>query len=158
MRLKKKVKYTLYIILIVIVIIIFNASVTFPSYNAKSLEAYLTEQIAWKNNGGTITDAYKIYGGSDQKLYLWYGFEEWNREKQEIESGASLPVVIRLNDQNEAVSHVIPEDGSNYTDSMKELFPLYVRIRMNHSGMPGSIRHSIDMQQDALPPLDEESS
>ncbi|TDL33090.1 hypothetical protein E2R51_10565 [Jeotgalibacillus sp. S-D1] len=158
MRLKKKVKYTLYITLLVIIIIIFNASVSFPSYNAKSLEAYLNNNIAQKTDGGIITDAYKIYGGNDQEMYLWYGFEVWNREQQDIEAGASLPVVIQLNDQNEPISHEIPEDGSNYTNSMKELFPLYVRIRMNDTDMPGSIRHSIDMQQDSLPPSDDDES
>ncbi|PPA69794.1 hypothetical protein [Jeotgalibacillus proteolyticus] len=158
MRLKKKVKYNLYGIALATVLLAINLLVPTPSYQTASLERYLEENIAWNNTGGVITDAYKIYGEKEDELYLWYTFEEWNRENQDIEAGASLPVVILLNEQEEAVGHKVPDDGSNYTNSVKELFPFYVRVRMNHDGVPLSLRQSINIQQKALPPVEEEEA
>ncbi|KIL52843.1 hypothetical protein [Jeotgalibacillus campisalis] len=158
MRLKKKIKYVLYALVTGVLILLFNLFFQVPDHQTRSVKKYLETNVAWNNQGGVITDGYKIYGGKDGELYVWYTFEEWNREKQQIDSGASLPLVILLDEENKAAGHKRPADGASYEESVKDLFPFYVRARMNHDTAPASIRQMISAQQEKLPPEEEENT
>ncbi|MEW9500967.1 hypothetical protein [Jeotgalibacillus marinus] len=157
MRLKRPAKYGLYMIILSLLILVFNLLFLLPKYDSASLDSYLEEKIAWKNEeDSVITDAYKIYGGNENELYLWYEFEEWNREKQEVVARGSSPMVVLLNEQREAVGHTTLRDGDEYVNNMKELVPFFVRMRMTTGDVPRSIEHAIEIQQADLPPEEEE--
>ncbi|KIL49554.1 hypothetical protein [Jeotgalibacillus soli] len=151
LRLKRPVKHGLYIIgAAITAIIVINGYFSSPSYQSEALHTYLEKEIAWKNHNGVITDAFKIYGSTDDELYLWYLFEEWDVDNQTVKSAASLPLIIELNNRGEAIGHKIPEDGALYPESMKELFPFHVSVRMPKNGAPSSIVQAVKMQQEDL--------
>ncbi|MGD7044576.1 hypothetical protein [Jeotgalibacillus proteolyticus] len=156
MRLKKKVRFGLYAFMAGILILLLNLFFQVPAHQADSVESYLKKNVAWNHHGGVITDGYKIYGGNEGELYVWYAFEEWNRETQQADSGASLPLVILLDSENQAAGHKKPADGASYHESLRELFPFYVRVRMDHDTAPPSLQQMIRDQQKNLPSEDED--
>ncbi|WP_404407494.1 hypothetical protein [Jeotgalibacillus malaysiensis] len=147
MRLKKSAKIGLTVIsLTTAAIIAVNIFASIPEYNANSASAYLKKELAFVNNQGEVTDSYKVYGGNEEELYIWYAFEEFLPEENDTGSGASLAVKL-LMENGRITGHEVPEEGELYEDSMKELFPWHVRWRMPSGDVPSSIEKEIDIKQ-----------
>lgn len=77
-------------------------------------------------------EAHKLYGARKKDsgiidVYLYYLYEGFNRDtKTESLSGGSVPVRLKLKKVEggyKAVGYKEAEDGSKYTDSIKEMFP-----------------------------------
>lgn len=147
MRLKKSAKTGLTVItLTTAMIIAVNVFASIPEYNADSASAYLKNELTYANNHGEITDSFKVYGGNEEELYIWYAFEEFLPGENETGSGASLAVKL-LMENGRVTGHEVPEEGELYEDSMKELFPWYVRWRMPSGDVPLAIEQEIDIKQ-----------
>ncbi|TFD99885.1 hypothetical protein [Jeotgalibacillus sp. R-1-5s-1] len=149
MKLKKSAKRGLWVIGIsVLAIFVLYVFVGTPSFDHAEAEEYLENEIAWTNEGGVVTDAFKVYGGNEEEIYVWYAFEEFITEQNDIGGGASIAVKLIIED-GIVIDHQIPEDGSLYTESMKELFPFHVRWRMPQA-MPLSLEKAIALEQAKL--------
>ncbi|WP_227394622.1 hypothetical protein [Jeotgalibacillus aurantiacus] len=149
MKLKKSAKRGLWVIgTTLLVIIALHTFVGNPSFNHAVAEEYLENEIAWTNEGGVVTDAFKVYGGNEEEVYIWYAFEEFITEKNDIGGGASIAVKLIVED-GIVTDHQIPEDGSLYMESMKELFPFHIRWRMPQA-IPLSLEKAIELEQSAL--------
>ena len=69
-------------------------------------------------------------------VYALVDGDSYYLEKGKIiqESGFSIPYRFTINEQNKEIKVLkeeIPEDGEDYGKSLKKLFPLKVRIRLN---------------------------
>ncbi|AJD90069.1 hypothetical protein JMA_07520 [Jeotgalibacillus malaysiensis] len=150
MKLKKSAKIGLTVIsLTTAAIIAVNMFASIPEYNADSASDYLKKELAYVSNQGAVTDSFKVYGGNEEALYIWYAFEEFLPEKNETGSGASLAVKLLMED-GRVTGHEVPEEGELYEDSMKELFPWHVRWRMPDGEVPLSLEKEIDIKQARL--------
>ncbi|MFB1082921.1 hypothetical protein [Jeotgalibacillus sp. JSM ZJ347] len=147
MRLKKSAKTGLTVItLTTAMIIAVNVFASIPEYHADSASAYLKKELAYVSGQGQVTDSFKVYGGNNGELYIWYAFEEFHAEENETGSGASLAVKL-LMENGRVIGHEVPEEGELYEDSMKKLFPWYVRWRMPSGDVPLAIEQEIDIKQ-----------
>ena len=147
MKLKKSAKNGLIVIALTTTIIMtVNLMVSVPAYNGASASDYLEREVAYTNNQGEVTDSFKVYGGNENELYIWYAFDEFLAAENETGSSASLAVKLLL-ENGKVVGHEVPEEGELYVDSMKELFPWHVRWRMPHGDVPSSIEREIEMEQ-----------
>ncbi|SFG98374.1 hypothetical protein [Sporolactobacillus nakayamae] len=76
-------------------------------------------------------EAHKLYGARKKdtgftEVYLYYLYEGFNREKKTEVDGGSLPVRVKLKKVGgsyKVVGYKEAEDGSKFTDSIKEMFP-----------------------------------
>ncbi|MBM7579531.1 hypothetical protein [Jeotgalibacillus terrae] len=147
MKLKKSARNGLIVIaLSTAVITVVNLMVSVPSYNGDNASAYLEKEVAFTNNQGEVTDSFKVYGGNEDELYIWYAFDEFLAAENETGSSASLAVKLLI-ENGKVVGHEVPGDGELYVDSMKELFPWHVRWRMPRGEVPLSIEREIEMEQ-----------
>ncbi|MDZ5713226.1 hypothetical protein [Jeotgalibacillus haloalkalitolerans] len=150
MKLKKSAKTGLIVIsLSTAAMIAVNMLVSVPDYEHESASAYLEKEVAFTSNQGEVTDSFKVYGGNDDELYIWYAFDEFLAEENETGSGASLAVKLLI-ENGKVVGHELPDEGELYEDSMKELFPWHVRWRMPRGDVPSSIEREIDIQQTSI--------
>ncbi|TFE02040.1 hypothetical protein [Jeotgalibacillus salarius] len=150
MKLKKSAKIGLAIIsLSAAALITVNAMISIPSFDHEDASSYLEKEVAEVNRQGVVTDAFKVFGGNDEELYIWYSFEEFLVEKNDHGTSGSLAVKLFM-ENGKVIGHELPAEGELYTDSMKKLFPWHVRWRMPNGDVPSSIEREIDIQQSAI--------
>ncbi len=99
----------------------------------KAISDYIINKTAYKAIGGTVFEAHELYGTEEKQggivAYVWSYQQEYLSEKGVLQKGAasSTPMVLILNrDTNEKYTvkeHKTPQDGGNYTSSVKQLFP-----------------------------------
>lgn len=76
-------------------------------------------------------EVHKVYGTSEKDgvitVYMWSLMEGYNKATgTDVETGQSVPVVIRLSEKDEnysVVEYTESEDGSEYSSSLEEMFP-----------------------------------
>lgn len=75
---------------------------------------------------------YKVEGNNTY-IYCWIQIESFyinNDGKVALYQGSSMPYKFSFKD-GELVKFQFPKDGENYNDSIKGLFPFWVRIKFN---------------------------
>lgn len=78
-------------------------------------------------NNGEIYTAFEVLGTSEDEIYLWVLQETSTGE------GASVPVLINANRENEVLSiegYKMPGDGDMYGEDIKKMFPKYVQKKI----------------------------
>lgn len=111
----------------------------------KERKQYLEQQLMSPQFGGTVYCAYEQadeeWEGNQGKWYGWVFCLEFLEDGSEG-AGVSLPVVLDLERTEKEVKvtgHAVPEDGSDYEQSMRRLFPKQVREQL--SQLQGDVDH-----------------
>jgi hypothetical protein len=98
------------------------------------IDEFIEETVAVQSRGGKSFSAQEIYGTEEKDdqifVFLWSYYQEYylSSSGELLQgTGASLPLVIVLgkgeNEIYNVVTHYLPQDGSLYTNSIRELFP-----------------------------------
>lgn len=87
---------------------------------------------------GKVYSSFKLLGENKDEIYIWVVKLEYFNEGSEIShdggDAVSIPVVLKfkLKDNNISIlSHKYPNDGQNYNQSVKKLFPNNIKFPNN---------------------------
>ncbi|MGD8189513.1 hypothetical protein ACQCN2_05850 [Brevibacillus ginsengisoli] len=98
-------------------------------------------------------EVHKVYGTSESNgvlsVYMWSYYGGFNKSSgEEIQSGHSLPAVIRLkkNDAHYSViEYIEPQDGDLYQSSLKKMFPeKYFKLAQQDIGNIKDLQKEMD--------------
>ena len=116
-------------------------SMSFAEDNIKAIQEYLTGGYANPDNA-EIFSSFRIYGCSfvsDEKVevYLWVLEDTFFPQRGKIvrESSSSTPCLVTVDISNngfKVIGKQFPRDGSLYRQDMKEMFPAWIRYRLNN--------------------------
>jgi hypothetical protein len=116
-------------------------NMSFAEDNIKVIQEYLTAGHAKSDNAESFA-SFRIYGYSfisDEKVevYLWVLEEIYFPQQGRVvkESGSSMPCLVTVDLTNggfTVIGKQFPRDGSLYAQDMKEIFPAWVRYRLNN--------------------------
>ena len=114
---------------------------SFAEDNINAIQEYLTGGYAKPDNAEKFA-SFKIYGYSfvsDEKVeaYLWVVEDTFFPQQGKIvrESCSSTPCLVTVdisNDGFKVIGKQFPRDGSLYRQDMKEMFPAWIRYRLNN--------------------------
>lgn len=100
----------------------------------ESLTKYIenkTDDICEKTNNRSY-NAFEILGVNEDEVYIWL-------LKANDKDVVSVPVQLKVNDDFEVISHKYPNDGDDYKEELKDLFPKRVIKKMDN-GQNGYIK------------------
>jgi len=96
----------------------------------KVIEDYLSVNLINPAFGGEIFTAFEILDTDKKngKIFLWAFINEYIKKGEVIKegSGMSVPLVLHVSKDHEplkVLSHLIPRDGSYYSEDIIKLFP-----------------------------------
>lgn len=131
------------IVIIIAVIVTFVLRLYFFSFDKKLtkdqkeiIEKYISsENNSYLEENMTFMSTHYFgdrYNNDKLEVYLWVIFSEYDTSdsKFELYRESSTPYVIRVNTKDDAfeiIEYEIPKDGSYYSKSIKEMFPLTIR-------------------------------
>lgn len=95
------------------------------------IENYLNEETINANFGGEIFSVFHIFDSSqtDNEIYIWAFSQEYYYEDEAFKQGTgwSIPMVLQFEQDNGGLltilGHMVPRDGSYYTEDIKAMFP-----------------------------------
>ncbi len=92
--------------------------------NRDAIERYLENFLIEPSFGGVIFSDYHKIGSAGRSIFVWAYISEYYQEDGEIKQGTavSLPVSLTLSQLSDVVDHKVPEDGSLYKESVKDIF------------------------------------
>ena len=98
-------------------------------------------------------EVHKVYGSSESggviNVYMWSYYGGFNRSTgTEIQSGHSLPAVIKLKKEEDGYKvseYTEPQDGSMYASSLKKMFPeKYLKLVQQDTGNMEDLQLEMD--------------
>ena len=112
--------------------------------------AYNTYNIDKKvqNNFNTFFSIKKLgnrVDGDNTYIYCWIQIESFyinNDGKVKLYQGSSMPYKISFNGEN-IVKYQFPKDGAEYYDSIKELFPFWIRVKFDTIYQDNELKNDI---------------
>lgn len=97
-----------------------------------AISKYLEENMSFKAIAGKVFEAHELYGTEEKdgkvKAYIWSRLQEYDFKDGSLIDGAgtSMPLVLTLEkkgDTYNVLDFSAPQDGSQYFESIKKLFP-----------------------------------
>jgi len=137
-----------FLIIFFVVIITFIMRLYFFKFDKKLtkeqkviIEDYLSDLDSGKlTENMTFMSTYYFgnrYNNDKLEVYVWVMFSEYDTSNGNFKeySGYSIPHVVTVNtkdDKFEIISSKIPKDGSEYSKSIRDMFPLTIRIQISN--------------------------
>lgn len=104
----------------------------------QEISQYLNEEVMDPNLNGQVYSVYEVLQSNQDigEVYIWAYIQEYYESDALLESGTgmSLPMVLhveRVGDSLEVKSHVLPRDGSYYSEDIKTLFPRRIQNKIH---------------------------
>ena len=79
------------------------------------------------NENEKIAEAHTVFGKDVSNNIAYYtvltNYGVYDKNDYQLVSGTSMPLIIGINSNYEVVEYKMPEEGSRYTQSVKDIFP-----------------------------------
>ena len=152
---KRKVFIIIFVILVIAVTIFFTSHDILSDEKEELYYTKIYDYVASMESNNRNLNNFKTfisskrYGSKIQDdityVYCWIQIESFfvnDLGIVEAESGSSIPYRFTFKN-DEIVKYEIPGDGSEYSDSIRELFPLLVRSRFSKVYDDGKLKEDI---------------